>query len=165
MKNLILGRIWPPSGPKTSKQNYSIKKQIQLSKPDALIFCMTWKILFWAHFGSLLAHKPQIKIFPKKSFQSILSLYTTPTLWKKNQKSYGHQFSINHEKSHFGLILDPILPENPVTRFFLKGSLKYILRLYVVLTSSKKPAKLSFGPKIPGLNFFKNNCNMTSDPW
>ena len=117
------------------------------------------------NFGSLLANKPQIKIFPKKSFQSILSFMLLLLYEKKNQKSYEHQFSTNHEKSHFGVILDPILPENPITRFFLKGSLKYILRLYVVLTSSKRSAKLAFGPKILGLNYFQNKCNITSNPW
>ena len=143
-----------PFWPQNFKTKLFLKKQIQLSKPDALIFCMTWKTLFWAHFGFLLAHKPQIKIFPKKLFQSILSFMLLLLYEKKSEKLWA---SIFHKPWKISLwaYFGPHFAWKPYNKIFPKRITQVYFKTLRCFNFKQEVSKTCFWSKNPRTKFFK----------
>lgn len=80
----IQNKIFPPQINQLNfKSLHKYNSEEKLEKFHQLIFDENRKTSFWTHFRPLLAQKPQIKILPQKSFTSILSIYVTVILSKK----------------------------------------------------------------------------------
>ena len=69
------------------------------------------KPLFWVKFRPLLAQKLQTKLFPKKSFSSILNVYAIITLCEKSEILRSVTF--DNTWNYFCPLFGPILSQKP----------------------------------------------------
>ena len=75
-------------------------------------------------FEPILARKPQLNIFPKKSFRSILRLYVAVTSCK-NSENATLPFFIKLEKPCYGSILGPLGTKTSKHIFSRETDLRY----------------------------------------